>query len=69
MDIGLQRGGGVLIDGKVFIEARYGLGLTDLSDDVTAKNRVIQFTVHLPLSFNQWPARRDANGFERKRGW
>jgi hypothetical protein len=53
MDVGLQLGAGIVIGGKFFIEARYGLGLTDLSDDVTSKNRVVQFTVGIPLTFNR----------------
>lgn len=49
-DIGLQLGAGVIIAEKVMIDVRYGLGLTDLYDDSSVKNNVLQFTVGIPLS-------------------
>ncbi|MBT1710183.1 outer membrane beta-barrel protein [Fulvivirgaceae bacterium PWU5] len=49
-DIGLQLGAGVIVAEKVMIDIRYGLGLTDLYDDVSMKNNVFQFTVGIPLS-------------------
>lgn len=52
IDLGLQFGGGVIIADKVMIDIRYGLGLSDLIDDQKSKNRVLQFTVGIPLSFN-----------------
>ncbi|MFN3841547.1 MAG: porin family protein [Cyclobacteriaceae bacterium] len=50
-DFGLQVGGGVLINYKIMIEARYGLGLSNLYDDSNyqAKNRVFQITIGMPL--------------------
>jgi opacity protein-like surface antigen len=49
-DIGLQLGVGAIIAEKVMIDVRYGLGLTDLYDDISVKNNVLQFTVGIPLS-------------------
>lgn len=51
LDVGFQLGAGVVIAEKVQIDIRYGLGLTDLSDDAKSKNRVLQFTVGVPISF------------------
>ena len=48
-DFGVQFGGGVIIAEKVMIDVRYGLGLTDLNEDVDMKNNVLQFTVGMPL--------------------
>jgi len=49
-DIGLQLGAGVIVAEKVMIDVRYGLGLTDLYDNNSVKNNVLQFTVGIPLS-------------------
>ncbi len=50
IDFGLQLGAGVLIDRKFVIEARYGLGLSSLSDsEYKIKNRVFQLTVGIPI--------------------
>lgn len=49
-DIGFQLGAGVIVAEKVMIDVRYGLGLTDLYDDTSMKNNVLQFTVGIPLS-------------------
>jgi opacity protein-like surface antigen len=49
-DIGFQLGAGVIVAEKVMIDVRYGLGLTDLYDDESMKNNVLQFTVGIPLS-------------------
>lgn len=56
LDVGLQLGFGVLIAEKISIDARYGLGLTNLMDKVgdeaiKSQNRVLQFTVGFPLGF------------------
>jgi hypothetical protein len=53
IDLGLQFGGGVLIANKVMIDLRYGYGLSSLidgQDDEKLYNRVLQFTVGVPLS-------------------
>jgi hypothetical protein len=50
VDIGVQLGLGVLIMDKFIIEARYGLGLTDIEDDTTAKNRAFQLSFAMPFS-------------------
>jgi hypothetical protein len=54
LDFGIQLGGGVLIAEKIMLDIRYGLGLTNLngSDEDEAKNRVLQFTVGIPISLN-----------------
>jgi hypothetical protein len=49
-DISFQIGAGVIVAEKVMIDVRYGLGLTDLYDDGSVKNNVLQFTVGIPLS-------------------
>ncbi len=49
IEFGAQIGGGVTLFDKVMIDVRYGLGLTDLSDDGKSKNRVLQFTVGVPI--------------------
>jgi len=51
LDFGIQVGGGVTFANRVAIEVRYGLGLTNLSDERDSANRVIQFTVGVPLQF------------------
>jgi hypothetical protein len=55
IDLGLNFGAGVLIANKVFIDARYNLGLSNLSgdNDDPSKNRGFQFTVGVPLAINQ----------------
>jgi hypothetical protein len=50
MDLGVQFGGGVIIADKVMVDIRYGLGLTDLNEDVSMKNNALQFTIGIPLS-------------------
>ncbi|MBX2968389.1 MAG: PorT family protein [Cyclobacteriaceae bacterium] len=49
IEFGAQIGGGVTLFDKVMIDVRYGLGLTDLNDDGKSKNRVLQFTVGVPI--------------------
>ena len=49
MDFGIQLGAGVTLYEKVIIEFRYGLGLTDLSDDADSANRTLQFSVGVPI--------------------
>jgi len=49
LDFGLQVGAGVTLYNKVAIEVRYGLGFTNLSDDEDTANRVLQFTVGIPI--------------------
>ena len=50
IDIGLQGGLGVLIAKKVVLEARYNLGFSDLMDNENSKNRVLHFSVGLPIN-------------------
>ncbi len=53
IDIGLQGGAGITLFNKIFVDIRYGLGLTNIREkDIQGdtKNRVIQFTVGVPLS-------------------
>ncbi|MBL7859267.1 MAG: PorT family protein [Cyclobacteriaceae bacterium] len=50
IDFGLQFGGGALIADRIMIEARYGLGLSNLyNSDYEVKNRVFQVTVGIPI--------------------
>lgn len=49
LELSLQAGAGVLIKNKVMLDLRYGLGLTDLSDDGESKNRVLQLTAGMPI--------------------
>jgi hypothetical protein len=58
LDIGMQAGVGALIADKIIVEVRYGLAFTKLYDDRSftsfgqaneARNRVIQFSVGVPL--------------------
>ncbi|WKZ60264.1 MAG: porin family protein [Cyclobacteriaceae bacterium] len=49
IELGAQIGGGVTLFNKILVDVRYGLGLTDLSDDGKSKNRVLQFTVGVPI--------------------
>ncbi|NJM25914.1 MAG: PorT family protein [Bacteroidia bacterium] len=51
IDFGMQFGAGITLFQRVNVDVRYGLGLTDLMDDETSKNRVLQFTVGVPLTF------------------
>lgn len=54
-DVGLQVGLGVTVFKAVSVEARYGYGLTGFSQryrETSAKNRVIQLGVALPLNLN-----------------
>ena len=51
IDFGAQLGGGVTFFNKIMIDIRYGLGLSDLYDDGESKNRVLQFSVGVPLGF------------------
>jgi hypothetical protein len=56
LDFGLQLGAGVIIADKVVIDLRYGMGLTSMNDkteseDNKAQNRVIQFTLGVPIQF------------------
>lgn len=51
-DIGLQFGAGLLISEKVMLDFRYGLGLTNLYEDVKVKNNVIQFTIGFPIKLH-----------------
>lgn len=59
LDVSLQAGFGVIIGGIIMIDARYGYGLTniyDKSDDIenaTSKNRVIQFTLGVPINLGR----------------
>lgn len=49
LDIGLQIGGGVMLFNRVMIDVRYGMGLSDLYEDESSKNNVLQFSVGVPL--------------------
>jgi opacity protein-like surface antigen len=58
LDFGMQLGAGVIIADKVMIDLRYGLGLSSLNDEVEdedtkAQNRVIQFTVGVPIKLKK----------------
>lgn len=50
IDVGLQVGAGVTLQNKIAIDVRYGLSLSNLSDDTDSANRVFQFTVGVPIS-------------------
>ena len=50
VDFGLQMGAGLLIQDKVMIDFRYGLGLTSMYDDAKIKNNTIQIAIGIPLS-------------------
>lgn len=52
LDIGIQVGGGAIIADKIMIDVRYGFGFSNLVDgeDNKSQNRVIQFTVGIPIS-------------------
>jgi hypothetical protein len=49
VDFGLQLGAGVTLANRIAVEVRYGLGLSNLSDESDSANRVVQFTVGVPL--------------------
>ncbi len=49
IDTSLQIGGGVTIGGKVMIDLRYGLGLSDINLAEKSKNNVLQLSVGVPL--------------------
>ncbi len=49
IDVGLQVGAGVTLQNKIAIDVRYGLSLSNLSDDTDSANRVFQFTVGVPI--------------------
>lgn len=52
-DIGAQFGGGAIINDKIMIDLRYGLGFSNLygnDDDDRSKHRVLQFTIGAPIS-------------------
>ncbi|MFN5171192.1 MAG: porin family protein [Cyclobacteriaceae bacterium] len=50
IDFGLQGGLGVLIAKKIVLEARYNLGFSNLVENENSKNRVIHFSVGVPLN-------------------
>jgi hypothetical protein len=50
VDVGVQAGAGVTLANKIALEVRYTLGFTNLSDETDSANRVLQFTVGVPLS-------------------
>jgi hypothetical protein len=50
VDFGLQVGVGVTFFKKVMVEARYGNGLTNLNEEKESKNRVVQFTLGMPIA-------------------
>jgi len=50
LDFGAVVGAGVTFSNKVIVEARYGLGFTNLSDDNDSANRTIQFSVGIPIT-------------------
>lgn len=49
IEVGAQFGGGVTFFNKIIVDVRYGLGLTDLYDDRDSKNRVLQFSIGVPI--------------------
>ncbi len=50
LDVGLQAGVGGLLFGKITLDLRYTHGFTDVYDNYTSKNRVLQFSVGVPLN-------------------
>lgn len=50
IDAGLQVGAGVLLMGKVSVDVRYCLGLTDIYKEYDSKNKVLQFSVGVPIN-------------------
>ncbi|MBL7845620.1 MAG: PorT family protein [Cyclobacteriaceae bacterium] len=50
LDAGVQVGAGALLFGKVTVDIRYGLGLTDIYKEYDSKNKVLQFSVGVPLN-------------------
>ena len=60
IDVGVQFGAGVELFGKVIVDVRYGLGLTELYGDEehlnvdvdNVKNRVLQLSVGVPLKLH-----------------
>jgi hypothetical protein len=53
VDISAQLGGGVILYDKFMIDLRYGIGLTDLSDNEESRHRVFQFTVGMPIQLKK----------------
>jgi hypothetical protein len=49
-DAGLQAGVGGLLFGKITLDLRYTYGFTDVYDNYSSKNRVLQFSVGVPLN-------------------
>jgi energy-coupling factor transporter transmembrane protein EcfT len=52
IDFGLQGGAGVTIAKHIVFDVRYGMSLTNLNHQEKSKNRVLQFTVGVPIHFN-----------------
>lgn len=50
VDFGLQGGAAVTLLNRVTVDVRYGAALTNLVHDDKTKNKVIQFTVGMPIS-------------------
>jgi hypothetical protein len=51
IDFGIQGGVSVTLFNWVTVDARYGMGLTDINHGSESKNRLMQFTVGVPLNF------------------
>lgn len=52
IDFGLQLGAGVSLFHRIVIDVRYGNSFTNVNEYNESKNRVIQFTVGVPIAFN-----------------
>jgi hypothetical protein len=50
IDFGIQGGASVTFFNHVTLDVRYGRGLTDLNHVTESKNRVIQFSVGVPIT-------------------
>jgi hypothetical protein len=50
IDFGLQSGAAITFLNRIVLDVRYGMSLTDITHDQKSKNRVLQFTVGVPIS-------------------
>jgi hypothetical protein len=53
MDTGFNFGCGITLFKKVITDIRYYMGINDLQDDQSSRNKVFQFTLGLPLQLNK----------------
>lgn len=49
VDVSWQAGAGITIKNRLALDLRYGLSLTNLQHEQDSKNRVLQFTVGVPI--------------------